>query len=139
MRSTRIAYIRHYHLIIMEHPTFGNGKICYIEMPAIDVQQSAAFYEAVFGWNIRRRDDGATSFDDGVGEVSGVWTRRRKAVTDPGFMISVMVYDIYATMEKIVAHGGVIVQPVGMDPPELTAHFTDPAGNRLGLFQHNPK
>ena len=52
-------------------PTLRNGKICYIEIPAIDVARSADFYASVFGWKIRRRGDGATAFDDGVGEVSG--------------------------------------------------------------------
>jgi hypothetical protein len=33
-------------------PTFANGKICYIEMPATDVARSADFYKRVFGWNI---------------------------------------------------------------------------------------
>ena len=33
-------------------PTLGNGKICYIEIPANDIQRSAEFYEKVFGWLI---------------------------------------------------------------------------------------
>jgi hypothetical protein len=48
-------------------PTLGNGKICYIEMPSKDVAASAAFYQSVFGWAIRNRDDETVSFDDGVG------------------------------------------------------------------------
>ena len=40
-------------------PTPANGKICYIEMPANDINTSAAFYKEVFGWNIRQRGDGA--------------------------------------------------------------------------------
>ncbi len=39
----------------MPPPTLANGKICHIEMPAIDVQGSADFYGKVFGWGIRRR------------------------------------------------------------------------------------
>lgn len=54
-------------------PTFGNGKICYIEIPAKDIARSADFYKRVFGWNIRESDEGGTSFDDSVGEVSGMW------------------------------------------------------------------
>ena len=44
-------------------PTFANGKICYIEMPATDIARSANFYRQVFGWNIRKRDNGSTAFD----------------------------------------------------------------------------
>jgi hypothetical protein len=47
-----------------------------------------------------------------------------------------MVNDAKATVEKILAHGGKIVQPIGGDFPEITAHFSDPAGNVLGIYQH---
>jgi len=40
-------------------PTLGNGKICYIEIPAVDIERSVAFYQEVFGWNIRTRGDGS--------------------------------------------------------------------------------
>jgi predicted enzyme related to lactoylglutathione lyase len=46
-----------------------------------------------------------------------------------------MVDDIEATINAIAENGGKIVQPVGMDAPEITAHFSDPAGNILGLYQ----
>ena len=54
-------------------PTTGHGKICHIEMPAIDVNGSAEFYRSVLGWNVRTRGDGSLAFDDGVGQVSGTW------------------------------------------------------------------
>ena len=58
-------------------PTYGHGKICYVEIPATDVARSAAFYETAFGWKTRKRGDGALAFDDGVGEVSGTWVTGR--------------------------------------------------------------
>ena len=45
-----------------EQPTLGNGKICYIELPAIDISQSASFYSEVFGWKIRKRGDGSVAY-----------------------------------------------------------------------------
>ena len=48
--------------------TLANGKVCYIEVPAVDIQRSADFYAKVFGWRIRRRGDGSTAFDDTTGE-----------------------------------------------------------------------
>jgi predicted enzyme related to lactoylglutathione lyase len=50
-------------------------------------------------------------------------------------VIYIMVDDIEATIEAVTANGGKIVQPVGMDAPEITARFSDPAGNVLGLYQ----
>jgi predicted enzyme related to lactoylglutathione lyase len=118
-----------------QRPTFGNGKICYLEIPAIDISASASFYENVFGWKTRKRGDGSLAFDDAVGEVSGTWVVGRRAATEPGLLIYIMVDSVASTVDAIVAAGGKIVQPIGMDAPEVTARFSDPAGNVLGLYQ----
>ncbi len=116
-------------------PTLGNGKICYVEIPATDVARSAAFYEQVFGWETRRRRDGSLAFDDGVGQVSGTWVTGRPPSSQPGLLVYVMVDHVEATLAAVVANGGEIVQPVGADAPEITARFRDPGGNVLGLYQ----
>ena len=116
-------------------PTLSHGKICYIEVPALDVQRSAEFYRGVFGWQTRQRGNGSTAFDDSVGEVSGTWVTGRPPATAPGFMIYVMVDDVAATLDAVTARGGEIVQPIGADAPEITARFRDPAGNVIGLYQ----
>jgi hypothetical protein len=118
-----------------EGPTVSNGKICYIEMPAIDIDRSASFYKTVFGWNIRKRGDGATAFDDSVNEVSGSWVLNRKPMSEVGLLFYIMVDSVEQTIEMLLANGGKLVQPIGMDAPEITARFTDPAGNIIGLYQ----
>jgi predicted enzyme related to lactoylglutathione lyase len=117
-------------------PNYGNGKICYLELPSRDINESSSFYQTVFDWKVRQRDDGSVAFDDGVGEVSGTWRTDRKPSTEVGLMVHIMVDDIEVTIQKIVEHGGTIVQPVGMDAPEITAWFRDLSGNVLGLYQH---
>lgn len=117
-------------------PTFGNGKICYIEIPATDVARSAEFYGHVFGWQVRERGDGSVAFDDGVGEVSGTWVLERPPATAISLMVHIMVDDAVATLAAIVDNGGEIVQTIGADAPEITARFRDPAGNVLGIYQH---
>jgi uncharacterized protein len=116
-------------------PTIANGKICYIEIPATDIARSAEFYERVFGWNIRKRGDGSTSFDDTTGEVSGAWVLGRPPASVPGLLVSIMVDSVATTIEAIVSRGGEIVQPIGADAPEITARFRDPGGNVIGLYQ----
>ena len=116
-------------------PTLSNGKICYVEIPAIDVNVSVRFYQAVFGWQVRQRGDGSIAFDDTVGEVSGTWETGRRPSGEPGILIYIMVDSVAATIEAVVANGGKIVQPIGMDAPEITARFSDPAGNVFGLYQ----
>jgi uncharacterized protein len=116
-------------------PTMANGKICYIEMPTTDIARSAEFYKQVFGWNIRRRGDGSTAFDDAVNEVSGTWVLGRPPSPQPGLLVYVMVDSVAATLDAVVANGGEIVQAIGADAPEITARFRDPGGNVIGLYQ----
>jgi len=116
-------------------PTSTNGKICYLELPAGDVARSADFYARAFGWQIRTRGDGSTAFDDTTGQVSGAWVRGRRPAAEPGLLFYVMVDDVAATLERIVALGGTVVQAIGVDAPEVTARFRDPGGNVVGLYQ----
>lgn len=116
-------------------PAYASGKICYLEIPASDVQQSADFYSRAFGWPLRRHGDGTLAFDDTVGQVSGMWVLGRKPATDAGLIVSIMVADATAACEAIVAAGGVIVRPVDPDASEVTAWFRDPAGNLMGIYQ----
>ena len=104
-------------------------------MPSIDIDRSASFYKTVFGWNVRKRGDGATAFDDTVNEVSGTWVLNRRPMTEVGLLFYIMVDSVEQTIEMVLANGGKLVQPIGMDAPEITARFTDPAGNIIGLYQ----
>jgi predicted enzyme related to lactoylglutathione lyase len=117
-------------------PTLGNGKICYVEIPADNIEESSAFYHKVFGWNIRTRGDGSIAFDDGIHEVSGTWVLGRKAATEPGILISIMVDNLEATITLLIANGSEIVKKMSISETEFIAWFTDPAGNVFGLYQH---
>jgi predicted enzyme related to lactoylglutathione lyase len=120
-------------------PKSEHGKVCYIEIPAVDVERSASFYESVFGWKLRKRGDGATAFDDGVGAVSGTWVRGRPPASEPGLLVYIMVDSVAAAVDAVIAQGGAIVQPQGVDAPEITARFRDPGGNVIGLYQQPPR
>jgi uncharacterized protein len=116
-------------------PTSINGKICYIQIPAGDVDRSAEFYRDVFGWNIRTNNQRHLAFDDATGEVSGSWITGRPPSATPGLLIYVMVDSVAAALDAAVAAGGEVVQPIGGDAPEITARVLDPGGNVIGLYQ----
>lgn len=116
-------------------PTYANGKICYLEIPAQDIGRSSRFYTEVFGWKTRQRGDGSTAFDDGTGEVSGTWVLGRIPTAEAGLLFYIMVDSVAATVDAVEAAGGKIVQRIGADAPEITARFLDPAGNVIGLYQ----
>jgi uncharacterized protein len=116
-------------------PTTANGKICYLEIPATDIQVSSKFYETVFGWSVRTRGDGHLAFDDTTGQVSGSWVKGRTPGDNVGILTYIMVDSAEDTCASIIANGGSIVQKIGADAPEITARFKDPAGNVMGLYQ----
>jgi predicted enzyme related to lactoylglutathione lyase len=118
-----------------DQPRYATGKICYIEIPATDIDRSAAFYSQAFGWQIRERGDGDTAFDDTVGEVSGTWVLDRPPSSQPGLMIYVMVADADAAVDGVLRAGGEIVQPIDPGARERVARFRDPAGNVLGIYE----
>ncbi len=118
-----------------QSPMYRTGKICYIEIPATDVQRSAEFYKRAFGWHIRRRGDGATAFDDTVNSVSGTWVLGRAPAAEPGLMVYIMVASAAAAVDAVVAAGGEVAQPVDPHAREVVATFRDPAGNVLGIYQ----
>lgn len=118
-------------------PTLRNGKICYIEIPATAVHHSAEFYERVFGWHMRPRDDGSVAFEDTVNEVSGTFVLDRAPASKPGITVHIMVENAAATCDAIVKAGGEIVQPINPRAAETFALFRDPGGNVLGIYQQH--
>jgi len=120
----------------MEHPVKANGKICYIEIPADDVNVSATFFHDVFNWNIRPQN-GSISFDDAVGQVSGMWVTGKKSSSADGLIVHIMVDDLEESMNKIVKHGGSIREVIPIGEKEKLALFNDPAGNVFGIYQES--
>ena len=121
--------------MVEDQPTWRTGKICYVEIPAVDVARSAGFYRQAFGWRMRTRGDGATAFDDTVGQVSGTFVVGPPPAAEPGFVVYIMVADAAAALAAVQAAGGEIVRPVDPGAAEVFAWFKDPGGNVLGVYQ----
>jgi uncharacterized protein len=121
--------------MVEDQPHYRTGKLCYIEIPAVDIARSAEFYEQAFGWALRTRGDGAVAFDDTVGQVSGTFVTGRPPAQEPGFLIYIMVADATAAMDAVVKAGGEIVRAPDPAASEVFAWFRDPGGNTLGIYQ----
>ena len=112
-----------------------HGHVSYLEIPAVDAEQSAAFYEAVFGWEIRGRDDGDRSFDDRSGHLIGRWKTDRAVSNQPGLVPFIYVDRIDQIIERIRRQGGTIVRDRYAEGNLWVATFRDPAGNFMGIWQ----
>jgi uncharacterized protein len=116
-----------------------HGHVSYLEIPAVDVQRSAAFYQAVFGWRIEPRDAGQVSFDDLSGDLIGRWVTGRAVSGTPGLMPYIYVDRIDEIAEQVAALGGEIIKSPYAEGNLWVATFRDPAGNMLGIWQAGPR
>jgi len=118
---------------------FGNGRLSYVQIPANDVHQSAEFYKKVFGWQLRGGSDSHFSFADATGDMIGAWVTGRPISEAPGVLPYIYVHGIDATVERIVAHGGVVVESPYPEGNLWVATFRDPAGTVMGIWQQAPR
>ncbi len=117
-----------------------NGKLSYVQIPALDVDRSAAFYTAVFGWSSRDDQNPAhRSFADTSGDLIGAFITGHAISRDPGVLPYVYVDRIDDTVAKIEANGGEIVRAPYPEGELWIATFRDPAGNVIGVWQAGPR
>lgn len=123
-----------------EHP-FGHGRLAYIQIPALDVNASAAFYNDVFGWQIRGPggSDSHLSFTDATGDIIGAFVTGRAINADPGVIFYVYVHGLDATLDRIKAAGRAVVREPYLEGDVWVATVSDPAGNVIGIWQFAPR
>lgn len=112
-----------------------HGKICYLEIPANQAQDSADFYSRIFGWQVRLRGDGTLAFDDS-GSVSGTWVKETDRTPEERTRIYIMVDNITDALQQIEHAGGKMLMPrTEIGSMGTIAAFTDPVGNEFGLYE----
>jgi predicted enzyme related to lactoylglutathione lyase len=106
-----------------------HGQIGYLQLPAIDIARSAAFYEAAFGWSVDRTHG---SFE--APGMIGQWTTDRHASTKDGPVVWICADQLGPALRRVEAHGGTVHGSPQLDNGERwLAEVDDPAGNRIGV------
>lgn len=109
-------------------------KLNYLELPARDLNATKAFFIAVFGWNFTDYGPDYMAFDK-QGLEGGFYRANLRSVSDQGAALPVFFSDtLEATLEKVVAAGGVIVKPIFDFPGGRRFHFTEPSGNEFAVW-----
>jgi predicted enzyme related to lactoylglutathione lyase len=116
-----------------------HGGLSYLEIPAIDPRQSAAFYEKVLGWNLQWRGSDDPRFGDATGHLIGRWVTGRVISREPGLLPYIYVDRIDDAVERVTAHGGEVVKARYPEGNLWVATIRDPAGNVIGLWQEGPR
>lgn len=109
----------------------------YVELAAVSLERATAFYRAVFDWEFAAppaehqvRD---VVYLDAVPEVG----LRLGATPDAasGVRPAVAVDSIAATLERVTASGGEVIDAREDVGDGYTAAFSDSEGNRIGLWE----
>jgi predicted enzyme related to lactoylglutathione lyase len=69
-----------------ENPLSGQGRLSYLEIPALDARKSATFYEQVVGRRIDQRASDDFRFSGTDGLLIGRWITGRVAAREPGLL-----------------------------------------------------
>jgi predicted enzyme related to lactoylglutathione lyase/catechol 2,3-dioxygenase-like lactoylglutathione lyase family enzyme len=110
-----------------QHPP--HGQIGYLQLPALDVASSAAFYETLFGWSV---DPGHGSFE--APGMIGQWTTERLPASTGGPVVWICADHLSPVLEHTVAGGGKVAGRPQLDNGERwLVEIDDPAGNRIGV------
>jgi predicted enzyme related to lactoylglutathione lyase len=110
----------------------SHGRIDYLQLPALDIATSAAFYEKVFGWKVEL----AYGSFEAPGMI-GQWTTDRAPVADAGPLVWIRADNLYPTLDVVVDGGGRVCGRPQLDGGERwLVEIDDPAGNRVGVVTH---
>lgn len=116
----------------MPQPT--HHAISYIEFGVTGLPAARAFYEVAFGWEFNDYGPAYSGIKapDGVGEVGGL--NPAAAPSAGGPLVLLYSHDLDATVQAVQDAGGAITAGPYEFPGGRRFEFTDPSGNRLGVF-----
>ncbi len=117
----------------------ANRSIVHIEIPAADQRAAARFYHELFDFDTNFVPDmDYTTFM--AGNVGGGFPTAGTMATVGEVLVYISSDDIEGDLRKIEGMGGKTVQPK-MEIPNTGwfAIFTDPTGNKIGLFTALPR
>ncbi len=112
-----------------------HGGLSYLEIPAVEVRRSAAFYAKVFDWNVSDGDTDNPKFADQSGHLIGRWVTGRLISREPGLLPYIYVDHIDDVVKRVAPHGGEIVRAPYREGNLWVSTIRDPAGNVIGLWQ----
>lgn len=116
------------------------GEFSHIEFPADDLDRAKAFYTNVFGWQFSAMEGFEDYFlyQSGPGELGGgIGLRGKTAATTIRNYLD--VDSIEATLAKVGANGGTIVEPKTDIGPGWYAAVRDSEGNEIGIYTAKPR
>jgi predicted enzyme related to lactoylglutathione lyase len=111
-------------------------KLNYIELSSTDIPRAKKFYSTVFGWEFIDYGPDYVSFTAASSGIDGGFYRVDAHDAFPKAAPLIVLYssDLAATEIAIRMEGGGVVVPTFEFPGGRRFHFSDGAGNVLGVW-----
>jgi predicted enzyme related to lactoylglutathione lyase len=123
----------------MEEATvFTTGHFGWHDMNTNDLERTAAFYTALFGWEMGEPDpNGYRPLTDQGNPFGGFFPMTPEMNASPNWSGYLMVDDIADVLTRAKALGGVVpFDPMTIPDTGLLAILFDPPGAMVTIFQH---
>jgi predicted enzyme related to lactoylglutathione lyase len=112
----------------------AHEKINYLEYPAKDLDATKKFFSDVFGWTFADYGPDYIAFSN-QGIDGGFFRSDLASATKNGAALTVFYSDdLEATLEKVSAGGGEIIQAIFSFPGGRRFHFAEPSGNEFAVW-----
>ena len=110
-------------------------KINYVELAALDMATTRAFFQSVFAWQFTDYGDDYMAFSAAsAGLEGGFYRTTDKSLTTGGALVVFYSCDLAKTQAKITANGGIINRDTFSFPGGRRFHFTAPCGNEYAVW-----
>lgn len=122
--------------VLMGGNLMSSRQIVHVEFPALDIQAGAEFYQKVFGWSCHYMPEFRYATFDAHGVAGGIGE-----VSEEGYQPGTVVFyveseDVDADLRRAEELGAAVLIPKMAIPGQgWIAVFTDPEGNRIGLYR----
>lgn len=112
------------------------NKIVHIELPSRDLEVSRKFYSDLFHWKFEPQPSVPNYLMWEAGDLGGGFALVSEPIVG-GVVLYLQVDDIAAKLDQIDAAGGKRLCDEYALPENygFSAEFTDPHGNKLGLYR----
>lgn len=118
------------------------NRFTHFELATSDLEKTAAFYRAVFGWQIQKWDGPVDYWLVTTGDASTPGINGGLMQAGGGFsgtINTIEVDDIDAAIAKVLAHGGeMALEKDAIPGVGYQAYFKDNSGIIVGLHQADP-
>lgn len=112
--------------------THEESRIDYVEIPAVDLPATRAFFEALYDWKFQEWGDEYFSFSDG--RLEGGLRKSDQAAPASGVLLVFYSEDLERDLQRVTELGADISREIFAFPGGRRFHFREPGGTEFAMW-----